>query len=269
MTAANEVSHSSFDGLWRLDGQRVFVTGGTKGIGAAIVEMLLTRGARVYTTARDAGHLGRCLTSWKATLGGDVAGSASDVSKSENRTALTQRVDDHFKGHLDILINNVGTNIRKKLVEYEPDEVRHIFETNLDSAVGFSRSCFPLLTRAGGPACVVNVLSVAGLTHVRSGAPYGMTKAALVQLTKNLSVEWAPHGVRVNAVAPSYTRTPLVESVLSDEAYRSEVLARTPMGRIAEPSEVASAVVFLCMPAASYITGHCLAVDGGFLVNGF
>jgi Tropinone reductase 1 len=114
----------------------------------------------------------------------------------------------------------------------------------------------------------VNVLSVAGLTHMPTGAPYAMSKAALLQLTRNLAGEWAGDGVRVNAVAPWYTRTPLVEKPLQDDTYRRYVLERTPLGRIAEPEEVASVIAFLCMPASSYMTGQCLVVDGGFLING-
>ncbi len=126
----------------------------------------------------------------------------------------------------------------------------------------------PLL-KASGKASVVFNSSVAGINHMRTGAVYGASKAAMIQLTKNLAVEWAEHGIRVNAVAPYYIRTPLAEQVLADEAYLQEVLDRTPMSRVGEPQEVADVVTFLCMPAASYITGQCIAVDGGFTVNMF
>jgi Tropinone reductase 1 len=116
---------------------------------------------------------------------------------------------------------------------------------------------------------IVNVGSVSGITHVRSGVVYGMSKAALHQMTRNLAVEWAEDGIRVNAVAPWYIRTRRTSEPLSDPDYYEEVIGRTPMRRIGEPEEVASAVAFLCLPAASYVTGECIAVDGGFLRYGF
>jgi Tropinone reductase 1 len=171
-------------------------------------------------------------------------------------------------GKLDILVNNVGTNIRKKTFDYSYDEFDKILHTNLRSAFELSKSLYPLLkkTEQGN---IINISSVAGLTHLRTGSIYGMTKAALIQLTKNLAGEWATDGIRVNAVAPWYIRTPLAETVLKNKEYYNEVLSRTPMKKVGNPEDVAAAVAFLCMPSAAYITGQCIAVDGGFTINGF
>ena len=165
-------------------------------------------------------------------------------------------------------MHNAGTNLRRATMDYADAEWRALFETNLFSAFELSRFAFPLLSQHASSS-IVNVGSVSGLTHVRTGAPYGMTKAALHQLTKNLACEWAEDGVRVNAVAPWYIRTRRTSTSLADPDYLDEVIDRTPMGRIGEPEEVASAVAFLCLPASSYVTGECIAVDGGFLRYGF
>ncbi|MFW5644433.1 MAG: SDR family oxidoreductase, partial [Bacteroidota bacterium] len=118
-------------------------------------------------------------------------------------------------------------------------------------------------------ASIVNISSVAGLGHLRTGIIYGMTKAAMHQMTKNLAVEWAPYDIRVNAIAPWYIQTPLAEQILQDNKYFKEVIKHTPMKRIGQPEEVSSLAAFLCMEGAAYITGQCIAVDGGFSVNLF
>ena len=226
----------------------------------------------MLVVARDGGRLATCLAEWRGRHPERrIEGHVGDVSVDADRRRLLSTLQQTL-GRLDLLVNNVGTNIRKRIDEYAPDEYRHVFETNMMSTFELCRLVYPLLAEAKdqpSAAAVVNVVSVAGLTHVRTGAPYGMTKAALVQLTRNLAVEWARSNIRVNAVAPWYIHTPLAKPVLDVAAYRAAVLERTPMGRIGEPEEVASAVAFLCMPASSYITGQCLAVDGGFTVNGF
>jgi Tropinone reductase 1 len=159
-------------------------------------------------------------------------------------------------------------NLVKPTIGYSIEEYMTIFNTNLFSAYEMSRLAYPLL-KTSEQASIVNIGSVAGLLHIRTGSPYGMTKAAMAQMTKNLAAEWASDNIRVNMVAPWYTRTLLSGQRLKDPRYRREVIDCTPLGRIAEPEEVAAPVVFLCLPAASYITGQCLTVDGGFTINGF
>ncbi|MDZ7739928.1 MAG: SDR family oxidoreductase [Bacteroidales bacterium] len=244
---------------WSLKGQKALVTGGTKGIGKGIAEELLSHGARVICTSRTLPE--------EQPADDEIIYFQSDASDIKERKKLIGFIEKSY-GSLDILINNVGTNIRKKTAEYSDEELDHLLRTNMISAFSLSRDLYPLLL-ASGSASIVNISSVAGMTHVRTGSIYGMTKAAMNQLTRNLAGEWAAEGIRVNAVAPWYINTPLAQQVLKDDEYRNDVLSRTPMGRVGEIGEVASLVAYLCMPAASYITGQVIAVDGGFTIKGF
>jgi Tropinone reductase 1 len=253
---------------WRLDGQLALVTGGSAGIGRAIARELLGFGAEVLIVARDATALDRTRDELADEVpDGVVHALVADVADEEQRREILDWVEDRGEG-LNILVNNAGGNRRRAAVDYTEDEWREIFEVNTFAAFELSRYAYPLLTKHAASS-IVNVGSVSGLTHVRTGAAYGMSKAALHQLTKNLAVEWAEDGVRVNAVAPWYIRTRRTSDSLADPDYLDEVLLRTPMGRIGEPEEVAAAAAFLCLPAAAYITGECIAVDGGFLRYGF
>jgi Tropinone reductase 1 len=253
---------------WRLDGQLALVTGGSAGIGLAIVRELLGFGADVLSVARDADALERVRDELEDEFGEDrVFALAADVADDEQRREVLDWIEDRGDG-LNILVNNAGGNLTRPSADYTEDEWRGIFEVNLFSAFELSRYAHPLLSKHAASS-IVNVGSVSGVTHVRSGAPYGMSKAALHQMTRNLAVEWAEDGVRVNSVAPWYIRTRRTSGKLADPDYLDEVLLRTPMGRIGEPEEVAAAVAFLCLPAAAYITGECIAVDGGFLRYGF
>ncbi len=246
------------DKRWTLKGSVMLVTGASKGIGKGIKDEFIQLGATVVAAARDISSL---------TETDKLFPVKADVTSNSDINALFELIDKKF-GRLDGLINNVGTNIRKKTTEYSDNEIDFIFRTNLHSTFNFCRIFYPLLIKSDSPA-IVNISSVAGLNHVRTGAVYGMTKAALNQLTKNLACEWADKPIRVNTVAPWYINTPLAAEVLRNKDYLDEVLSRTPMGRIGEIDEVSSLVAFLCMPASSYITGQTIAVDGGFSVYGF
>ena len=253
---------------WRLDGQTALVTGASRGIGLACVRELAALGADVLMVARDEMHLEVARAELAEEFAQvEIFAFAADVANVEQRLEVFDWIAD-LEVELSLLINNVGGNVSKPALDYSADELRDLIDVNVLTAFEMSRLAHPHLAEHGN-AAIVNVSSVSGLTHVRTGAPYGMAKAAIAQLTRNLACEWAEDGIRVNAVAPWYIRTQRTEGPLADADYLDDVLARTPMGRIGEPEEVAATIAFLCLPASSYVTGECIAVDGGFLRYGF
>ena len=248
---------------WTLENKTALVTGGTKGIGAAIAKEFLSFGARVCVVARSQ----KDIEKMREQEGEKLTGIQQDLSKEDAFRNIMEFVRGNF-GNLDILINNVGMNIRKKTEEYTRLEYERIIQTNLTSAFEMSRHVWPLL-KDSESSSIINVSSVAGQKHLKTGSVYGMTKAAMIQLTKNLACEWAQYNIRVNAIAPWYIKTPLANEVLNDKTYYDEVISRTPLGKVGDPEDVASLAAYLCMPAAKFITGQCISVDGGFTIYGF
>lgn len=252
---------------WSLQGMTALVTGGTRGIGLAIVEELSGHGAIVHTCARNESELNTCLENW-SDEGIKITGSVCDVSSRHDREKLMDDVVSLFGGKLHILVNNVGTNIRKPMVQLTVEEFSMLMSTNFESVFHMSQLAHPFL-KASKAGSIVFTSSVSAFVSLKSMTLQGATKGAVNQLTKNLACEWAKDGIRSNAVAPWYIKTSMVEQVLSNKEYVEEVLHCTPLGRLGDPNEVSSLVAFLCMPASSYITGQIICVDGGMSVNGF
>jgi Tropinone reductase 1 len=191
----------------------------------------------------------------------------ADVSTEEGRADLLEAAAGNG-GSIDFLVNNVGTNTRLPTHEFPHDEYSRVLSTNFDSVFALSKGAYPMLKQSDAPS-VVNISSVAGVVGCNTGAAYASSKGAMNMLTQYLACEWARDGIRVNAVAPWYIRTPLAEQVLQDEEYKAKVTSRTPMLRVGEPDEISGCVAFLCMKPASYLTGQIISVDGGFTINGF
>ncbi|CAL1402041.1 unnamed protein product [Linum trigynum] len=266
MAEAASISRSG--NRWSLHGMTALVTGGTKGIGRAIVEELACHGAAVHTCSRSEVELNQRIIEWKEKGFDKVTGSVCNVSSAVEREKLIGVVSSLFAGRLNILVNNAATATGKPPTEVTAEELSHMWKTNFESGFNLCQLAHPLL-KTSGSGSIVFISSVAGSTATPNLSAYGATKGAINQLTRNLACEWAKDNIRSNAVAPWFTRTPLVEQDLQDEGFLKAVLKCSPLGRIAEPEEVSSMVAFLCMPAASYITGQIITVDGGVTVNIF
>lgn len=251
---------------WQLKGQKALVTGGTKGIGLAIAQEFLNLGAEIMIVARTPDEIEHQLNVWHQENRSAV-GIAADVGNPIDRITIVESVAKTW-GNLNILVNNAGINICKKMLDYTPDDYLHLVQTNQTSVFELCRLLHPVLQKST-PSSIVNISSVYGIVSGRPGPAYSMTKAAVAQLSRSLAADWARDQIRVNTVAPGVIRTPLTQAALSDPQRYAALQTSRPMGRVGEPEEVAAAVAFLCMPAASYITGECIAVDGGFLAFGF
>ena len=241
------------------------VTGGARGIGEATCRALSAAGVRVVIADRDleAAH----------EAGASLASSSDtpfpvelDVTSTDSVERMVSVVRERF-GALDVLVNNAGIHSSGPTEAVTDDDWSQLVDVHLGGTFRCSRAAFPLLA-ASESAAIVNVASIAAHMGFPGRASYTAAKSAIEGLTRTLAVEWAPHGIRVNAVAPGYTRTRLVMQAIKDGVVDDRVLAaRIPLARLAEPGELAEAISFLASPAASYITGQTLVVDGGLTVN--
>lgn len=244
-----------------MTGRRVLVTGGSKGIGLACADLLNELGAHVTICARGQQDLERAKDSMKTPERCDIM-----VADLSSKAGIEDMVKAFPHKELHALVNNVGTNIRKRAQDFTQNEFESIFSLNFFSAYQLSVGFLPHL-RCAGDASVVNVGSVAGSTHIPSGCAYGASKAAMEQLTRNLAVEWARFGVRVNCVGPGPIDTPLLSG--AHPTYLNEFKKRIPMHRFGKPEEVARSIAFFASQASSFITGQLLHIDGGFTATSY
>jgi len=255
---------------WSLQGFRAVITGSTKGLGYACAQEFLALGAEVVVTSRNAAEVeSTCAGLSKAFGAGRVHGVAADLSTGVGRQKLVDSVEQLWGGALDCLVNNVGTNTRQRIQDATEEDYRSITSTNMDSCWFLCKLFKPFLERSKHPS-VVNVSSVAGVRSTGTGTVYAMTKAAMAHLSCALSCEWGPLGIRVNCVCPWMARTPLLEEAVRKNPQQLEDVKRwTPLGRLGEAEDTAGMVAFLCLPAAAYVTGQVISVDGGLTAQGF
>lgn len=255
------MGHPSLD----LTSKVAVVTGGTSGIGLTLAKGLASAGANVVATGRRA-ELAKSAAEEIKKLGRKSLAHPSDVTDAASMEALLNTVCKEF-GRVDILVNSAGTTKRTPTVNVSEDEWNQILATNL---TGTLRACQifgrKMIEQKYGR--IINIASLSSFVALYEVAAYGASKAAVAALTKSLAIEWAQHGVCVNAIAPGVFRTDLNANLLDGTGRGKEFLLRTPMQRFGKLDELVGAAVFLASDAASFVTGHVLAVDGGFLASG-
>lgn len=251
--------------LFNLSGQVALVTGAAQGLGRAIAEALGAHGASVVLADRDAAGCERAAGALREQ-GIDCLGLACDVGQREAVEQLFGAAIG-WRGRVDTLVCNAGVQgPAGPLAEAGDDDWQRVFDINLRGAARLANLVAPGMGRQGGGAIIL-MASIAALRGNRAIGLYGMSKAAVTQLARNLAVEWGAQGVRANAIAPGLIRTPLADTMLANETFMQRRLAMTPLGRVGEPHEIAGVAVMLAAPAGAFITGQTLVVDGGTLIS--
>lgn len=255
----------SAPGLFALDGQVALVTGAGGGLGRAIALAYAQHGARLVLSDRAGDGL-REIAAQCASLGTTVHTVAADLAEPAQVQALAEQAQAAF-GRIDLLVCNAGMQgPAGPLLAVQAEDWARVFQVNLASAHALCAALVPAMG-ARGHGRVVLMASIAALRGNGAIGLYGLSKAALAQMARNLAVEWGPRGVCVNAIAPGLVRTPLADGLIADAAFMARRLAATPLRRVGEPQEVAGVAVMLASAAGGFITGQTLVVDGGTLIS--
>jgi 3-oxoacyl-[acyl-carrier protein] reductase len=242
-----------------MSGKAGIVTGAARGIGRAIAEGVSGTGARVLLVDRDSQ-----VELTAQDLGAEA--HVADLSRDGAPDAIFESAAG-LTGRLDFLVNAAGVQARGPAVDLDDESWERLYAVNLRAVFRMCRSAARRMIEQGDGGNILNISSLSGTVGVPGIVPYGATKGGVVQLTKGLAVELAPHGIRVNAIAPGYVETAMTAELHQDEARRADVISRIPLGRFAGPEEMAPAAVFLLSPLAGYITGQVLHVDGGYVAQ--
>lgn len=249
-----------------LEGSTALVTGASSGLGRSFAATLARAGAVVAIHGRERSRLRETRVAIEAE-GGRCVELTADLREPDACRRLVAEAHAEL-GRLDVLVNNAGMNRRRPIAEATVDDFDDIVATNLRSAFILGQAAHPIMRDQGGGA-IVNVGSITDRYGLGSVAVYGMTKAALAQLTRTMAVEWARDGIRVNGLSPGFIVTPLTESSVWAVPHRRDwLLERIPAGRPGRPDDLAATLLLLASPASRYLTGEVIHVDGGFLAGG-
>ncbi len=250
--------------MFSLQDQVALVTGGGNGIGRAIAIAFARAGAHVAVAGRNPQTLAEVEAEITAA-GRRCLPLTVDVRKVPEVRVMVQRVVETF-GRLDVLVNNAGLTNRTGSLEVSEAEWDAVMETNLKGHFFCCQAAAAhMIPRRRGR--IINVVSIFGIVGRPARAAYGASKGAAMQLTRTLAVEWAPHNILVNAIAPGATRTPTREELFGDPAYLQRLVAQYPLGRIAEPEDMVGAALFLASEASAFVTGQTIVVDGGHTIQ--
>ncbi|MCB9663945.1 MAG: SDR family oxidoreductase [Alphaproteobacteria bacterium] len=251
----------------RLSGKVALVTGGTRGIGEAIATAFAAEGARTIVASRKPANVEAAVARIQQATGGEVHGVALHVGHLDGvPEAVDALVAEH--GLIDVLVNNAGTNPHfGPMLEVDWTAWDKTFEVNLKGPFALTRAVVRHLLAAERPGSIVNTSSILGIRSAPLQGVYGLTKAALIAMTQTLAIELGGGGIRVNALAPGLVETRLAAALTASPELREAFAGRTAMGDIAQPEDLAGAAVFLASDESRYVTGHTLAVDGGYTIR--